>query len=150
MTVGHRNDDLMITRQDIEDMGYEYYTNKEPVTNNLMGMVQEFSRVMGQVPNSALYLRLIEEEYEEFMEEAKYGHVSKAGDIDELKELSDLVYVCFGYALAMGWDLAEAVNRVHKNNLARCIQPDGSVQRREDGKIIKNPNAPKVDLGDLV
>lgn len=140
----------MITQQDIEDMGYEYYTEKKPVINDLMTMPQEFSKVMGQRPNPTLYLRLIEEEYEEFMEEARYGHVSKAGDIAELKELSDLVYVCFGYALAMGWDLTEAINRVHRNNIARCIQPDGSIQRREDGKIIKNPDAPKVDLGDLV
>lgn len=137
----------MITQQDIDDMGYGYYTSN---TADIMGMAQQFSKIMGQQPNSALYLRLIEEEYEEFMEEAKYGHISKAGDIAELKELSDLVYVCFGYALAMGWDLTEAVTRVHKNNIGRCIQPDGSIKRREDGKIIKNKDYPKVDLDDLV
>jgi len=140
----------MITQQDIDDMVYGYYTEKSYNSANIMGMAQEFSEIMGQQPNSALYLRLIEEEYEEFMEEAKYGHISKAGDIAELKELSDLVYVCFGYALAMGWDLTEAVTRVHKNNIGRCIQPDGSIKRREDGKIIKNKDYPKVDLDDLV
>ena len=140
----------MITQQDIDDMCYNYYIEKSYNSANIMGMAQEFSKIMGQMPNSALYLRLIEEEYEEFMEEAKYGHISKAGDVAELKELSDLVYVCFGYALAMGWDLTEAVTRVHKNNIGRCVQPDGSIKRREDGKIIKNNDYPKVDLDDLV
>jgi predicted HAD superfamily Cof-like phosphohydrolase len=67
-----------------------------------------------------------------------------------LKELSDLVYVVFGLANAKGWDLMEAVRRVHANNMGRCMQPDGSVKRREDGKIIKNKDYPAVDLSDLV
>jgi hypothetical protein len=46
--------------------------------------------------------------------------------------------------------LDEAVRRVHENNLGRCIQPDGSVQRRADGKILKNKDYPAVDLSDLV
>jgi hypothetical protein len=50
----------------------------------------------------------------------------------------------------MGWDLNEAVTRVHENNMERMTQDDGTIKRREDGKIIKNPNTPKVQLGDLV
>ena len=50
----------------------------------------------------------------------------------------------------MGWDLSEALHRVHENNLARVIQDDGTIKRREDGKIIKNPNAPKINLEDLL
>jgi len=36
------------------------------------------------------------------------------------------------------------------NNMGRCMQPDGSVKRREDGKIIKNKDYPAVDLSDLI
>jgi len=57
--------------------------------------------------------------------------------------------VIYGYALARGWDLDEAVTRVHENNMARMKQDDGTIKRREDGKIIKNPNTPKVNLKDL-
>lgn len=109
---------------------------------NPMDMVKEFAKVTGQVPDPRLYEKLILEEYDEW-------RGSLAVD-EELKELSDLVYVIFGYANAMSWDLMEAVRRVHKNNLGRCIQPDGTVQRREDGKILKNKDYPAVDLGDLV
>jgi hypothetical protein len=137
----------MLTRQDIEDMGYEYYTPKTSEKAKVfcmtpMDMVQEFAKVTGQVPDASLYVRLIEEEYEEWF--------SPLDNQEELKELSDLVYVIFGYANAMGWDLMEAVRRVHMNNLGRCVQPDGSIKRREDGKIVKNPDYPKPDLSDLV
>lgn len=109
---------------------------------NPMDMVQEFAKVTGQAPDANLYIKLIAEEFEEWRWEADAER--------ELKELSDLVYVIFGYANARGWDLMEAVRRVHMNNLGRCIQPDGSVKRREDGKIVKNPDYPAVDLSDLV
>lgn len=67
-----------------------------------------------------------------------------------LKELADLVYVTYGYAVTFGWDLDEAFRRVHENNMGRMYQPDGTIKRRADGKIIKNKDYPKVDLGDLV
>ena len=68
----------------------------------------------------------------------------------ELKELADLVYVIYGYANARGFDLDEAVRRVHENNMGRMYQDDGTIWRRDDGKIIKNKNYPKVSLDDLV
>lgn len=67
-----------------------------------------------------------------------------------LKELADLVYVTYGYAATFGMDLDEALKRVHENNMGRMYQDDGTIKRREDGKIIKNPSYPKVDLSDLV
>ncbi len=105
----------------------------------------EFSRITGQEPSSELYKTLIEEEYTEWLE------ARTAGDyLNEIKELADLLYVIYGYANAKGWDIQEALRRVHQNNLGRVIQDDGSVQRRDDGKIIKNPNAPKINLEDLL
>jgi hypothetical protein len=131
----------MITQQDLDDMGYNYYS-EDKVSPSTMDMVKEFSRVLGQKPNATLYQQLIFEEFEEF-EAAFYGE-------DELKEMADLVYVIYGYANAKGYDLDEALRRVHTNNLGRCVQPDGSILRREDGKIIKNKDYPKVKLDDLV
>ena len=130
---------------------WEYWHPEGPPTTakkaklmcyNPMDMVQEFAKVTGQTPSTELYLKLIDEEWEEWQNEWEPAL--------ELKELSDLVYVIFGYANARGWDLMEAIRRVHANNVGRCLQPDGTVQRREDGKILKNKDYPKVDLSDLV
>ena len=62
----------------------------------------------------------------------------------------DKFYVESGYAIARGWDIEEAFNRVHKNNMGRMYQPDGTISYREDGKINKNKDFPKVELRDLV
>jgi len=108
-------------------------------------MVEEFATVTEQEGSPKLYLTLIEEEYKEWQDEVGCGTPTR-----ELKELSDLVYVIFGYARAVGYDLETALDRVHKNNLGRCIQPDGTILRRTDNKIIKNENYERVCLGDLV
>ena len=131
----------MITRQDMEDLGVDYYT-APPAPKPPMAMVKEFSRIMGQEPDTELYAKLILEEFDEWYPEYVVDTTEP-----QLKELADLVY---GYANAMGWDLDEALQRVHANNVGRCVQPDGTVKRREDGKILKNKDYPKVDLSDLV
>ncbi len=123
------------------DAAFEYFEEEE--TPSVTQMVQEFAQLTGQAPNTVLYARLIEEEFEEWQDE-------RVETPEELKELADLVYVIYGYANAAGYDLDEAILRVHYNNLGRCYQDDGTILRREDGKIIKNPNYPKVDLEDLI
>ena len=134
----------MITQRDIDDWVHseEYYNGVEPETMTTTDMVREFAEVTSQEPNEYLYAALMDEEYKEW----------QAADSDEgeLKELADLVYVIYGYANAKGYDLETAVRRVHENNLGRCLQPDGTVKRRADGKILKNKDYPKVNLGDLV
>ena len=132
----------MITDKDMEDMtGFSYY-NREDLPSTYRGMVQEFSKTSGQEPDPVLYAHLINEEFNEWLDENEHEA--------ELKELADLVYVIFGYANAMHWNLDEAVRRVHANNMGRMYQPDGTIHRREDGKIIKNKDYPKVNLSDLV
>lgn len=105
-------------------------------------MVAEYQVTSEQQPKGELYYGLILEEYDEWL--------WAEDSLEELKELADLVYVVYGYARAKGFDLDEAVYRVHENNMARMYQDDGTIHRREDGKIIKNPNTPKVKLSDLV
>jgi len=140
----------MITDHDIKDMDtngimWEYFNiapeGKSPMT--VADMVKEFSKVLDQKPDGNLYIKLIIEECKEWAAEEPCTE-------EDLKELADLVYVIYGYANACGYDLDEAIRRVHANNLGRCVQPDGTILRREDGKIIKNKDYPKVDLSDLV
>jgi predicted HAD superfamily Cof-like phosphohydrolase len=141
---------MMLNETDLDAFGYDYwssdYKTKVRMQNMTpMSMVKEFSQTLDQDPQPYLYAGLIAEEADEWRSE--YLRDTKA---DQLKELADLVYVIYGFANAKGWDLDEAVRRVHVNNLGRCIQPDGSIQRRADGKILKNLDYPKVDLTDLV
>ena len=132
--------DLLLHGDGINDM------HDDPRDKSPLDMVKEYQRESQvEKPDPTLYVDLIEEEYDEWYEEFGYGPSAS-----QLKELSDLVYVLYGYANTRGWDLDEAVRRVHDNNMGRMYQPDGTIKRREDGKVIKNKDYPKVKLEDLV
>jgi len=93
---------------------------------------------------------LIVEEFKEFLEAENQlltGFVVNA--TDTLKELADLVYVCYQYAENLGWDLDEALNRVHRSNMSK-LGEDGEPVYREDGKVLKGPNYQPPNLSDLV
>ena len=66
-----------------------------------------------------------------------------------LKELADLVYVCYQYAENMGWVLDEAIHRVHQSNLSK-LGEDGEPIYREDGKVLKGPNYAPPNLENLI
>ena len=68
---------------------------------------------------------------------------------DTLKELADLVYVCYQYAENMGWNLDEAMNRVHTSNMSK-LDEEGNPIYREDGKVLKGPNYKPPTLTDLI
>ena len=87
---------------------------------------------------------LISEEYKEVCE-------ASADDKSEnmLKELADLVYVVYGYAATYGWDLDEALRRVHWSNLSK-LGLDGKPIKNAQGKVIKGPNYQKPNLSDLL
>jgi len=87
---------------------------------------------------------LIAEEFKEFNEA-----VANEPYENELKELADLVYVCFQYAENMEWDLEEALHRVHKSNMSK-LGLDGKPIRRSDGKVLKGPNYAPPEMKDLI
>ena len=93
---------------------------------------------------------LIVEEFKEFLEaEGMLFRNSKSLHEEAIKELSDLVYVCYQYAANMGWDLDEALRRVHKSNMSK-LDEDGKPTYREDGKVLKSANYQPPTLSDLV
>jgi predicted HAD superfamily Cof-like phosphohydrolase len=93
---------------------------------------------------------LIVEEFKEFLDaENQLLKDFKVNSADCLKELADLVYVCFQYAENLGWDLDEALDRVHQSNMTK-LGEDGNPIRREDGKVLKGPNYQPPTLTDLV
>lgn len=94
--------------------------------------------------NRIMQRGLIDEEFQEFIHACDHESYEQ-----ELKELADLVYVCFQYAENMEWDLEEALDRVHKSNMSK-LGLDGKPIRRSDGKVLKGPNYQPPTLTDLI
>ena len=87
---------------------------------------------------------LIDEEWSEFHEAY---HLKD--DVDQLKELADLVYVCYQFAASQEWDLDEAMRRVHDSNMSK-LDEYGKPIYRPDGKVLKGPNYKEPYLQDLI
>ena len=93
---------------------------------------------------------LIVEEFKEFLEaEGMLFRENIVFESEALKELADLVYVCYQYAENMGWFLDEALDRVHLSNMSK-LDTEGKPIYREDGKVLKGPNYKPPTLTDLV
>lgn len=149
------------TKEELESYGYwvketdEQYEldfgGRDPRMLTPLEMVTEFQQAMDQPLNipweyeyAGFRFGLIEEEYNELTEAEELGNSAET-----LKELADLVYVVYGYAATFGWDLDEAVRRVHESNMSK-LGDDGKQIKRSDGKVIKGPNYKEPNLEDLV
>lgn len=66
-----------------------------------------------------------------------------------IKELADLVYVCYQLAAFLGIDIDEALDRVHESNMSK-LDENGQPIYNESGKVMKGPNYKEPDLSDLV
>ena len=111
---------------------------------SLQAMLIEFHAAFGLTTNlgkppaitdeSPLRRELLREEYEEYIA------AEDAGDLVELADaLGDMAYVIYGTAIAYGIDLDAVVREIHRSNMTK-LMPDGTVKRREDGKVQKGPN----------
>ena len=95
---------------------------------------------------------LINEESCEFLEAAEelYADPEDPNLREALvKELSDLVFVCYQFAAAFNIDLDEAMFRVFESNLTK-LDDSGLPILREDGKVLKGPNYKAPDLSACV
>lgn len=117
-------------------------------------MVREFHKTYdlpvvespGHPSNERIQLRrnLISEEYWE------YDRAVDKGDLLNIaQELADLLYVVYGAALEYGIPLDEVVAEVHRANMSK-LDADGSVIRREDGKVMKGPNYKAPDIESIL
>ena len=122
-------------------------TKHNQTGTTLLSQAKEF-RDAYSIPNSPngnlTQKSLIDEEWSEFHEafHLKDEH-------EQLKELCDLVYVCYQFAANEGWDLDEAMDRVHKSNMSK-LDDKGQPIYREDGKVLKGPNYKPPNLTDLL
>lgn len=133
------------------DKEYRIYSNTKQMSNG--EMLKQFhetylakrDRKWEEEPElEDLASKLISEEFKEFMDENGFDQAAL------LKELADLVYVCYGYADRFGWDLDEAFRRVHLSNMSKLDPVTGNPIFREDGKILKGSNYKEPNLKDLV
>ena len=137
--------------------GYEYYYEDDELVRDPntylnktpLEMVTQFARTYKQSVNlpwmkdtrhDLLRLMLVKEEYAELL--------SATDEENLIKELADLVYVTYGYAATFGWNLDEAVRRVHASNMSK-LDINGQPIFREDGKVLKGPNYKEPYLEDL-
>jgi len=99
---------------------------------NVEESVRTFMDAAGAVEESIdLRLALLEEEYTEFLEALRWGD-----PVFVAKEGADLVYVVVGTLITMGIPFNEVFAALQMSNMSK-IGPDGSVNIREDGKILK-------------
>ena len=124
---------------------------KSFLTDQAKEFREKYNIQNSQVLGTRTYQKnLIVEEFKEFIEaEGMLFRHGRNFQADALKELADLVYVCYQFAENMGWFLDEALNRVHLSNMSK-LDEDGKPIYREDGKVLKGPNYKPPDLSDLV
>lgn len=150
-------------------LGMDYYHPEKPdrpktTYSFVRDCVTEFHKTTGQYigngspndsppePVETLRDNLVAEERAELLKEiCDLAYVIAGSDVEwgdngHVHRISQIELICS----VLGMDFVEAFRRVHLNNMGRMYQDDGTIQRREDGKIIKNPNYAKVDLSDLV
>ena len=98
-----------------------------------------------------MQLGLIQEEGNEFKEaiEEWITAPSRVTRTHALKELADLVYVCYQMAAFLNADLDEALDRIHDSNMSK-VDDDGNPIYNTLGKVMKGPNYKEPDLSDLV
>jgi predicted HAD superfamily Cof-like phosphohydrolase len=87
---------------------------------------------IGETDQSKLYKKLIDEEYQEFLE-AFYTDDT----VEEIDACFDMMWVIIGYMKSRGWDCENIWDEGAKSNLSKIDPVTGLVKRREDGKILK-------------
>ena len=95
---------------------------------------------------------LIREEAAEFQEAAGecFADPENADRRTELvKELSDLVFVCYQFAAAFNLDLDKAMTLVFESNMSK-LDEQGKPIFRSDGKVLKGPSYQPPDLASCV
>ncbi len=141
-----------------QDMRLEEYWSSIPPgvlhgPRSVSDMVAEFTE---KEVGSDLWADLVWEEsvelsdaYDNLSDAWNSGNEVKEAKVALLKEMADLVYVVHGLANELGWDLDEAIKRVHASNMSK-LDDNGEPIYNEAGKRLKGKNYKAPDLKDLV
>ena len=99
-----------------------------------------------------MQVRLIREESNEFLtaaEECFADPENPKAREEVVKELSDLVFVCYQFAATYGIELDKAMTLVFESNLSK-LDEQGKPIYRKDGKVLKGPNYVPPNLADCL
>jgi predicted HAD superfamily Cof-like phosphohydrolase len=116
-------------------------------------LVREFHETYGQairltptldIPERKLRVALVEEEFTE------YRDAEADDDLVEIADaLGDIVWVCYGAALAHGIDLDQVLLEISRSNMSK-LGEDGKpiyiTEGPKKGKVVKGPNFSEPDL----
>ena len=105
----------------------------------ILGNISEFGVIDQDLWN--MQAGLVKEEAAEFAEAVDECFADPENvEVREalLKELSDLVFVCYQFAAAFGLDLDKAMTLVFESNMSK-LDEQGNPIFREDGKVLKGP-----------
>ena len=132
---------------------------------SLLEQARKFRETFGQeiLPNISRYgfikkklwdmqVQLVKEEAVEFLfasDECFADPENSARREELVKELSDLVFVCYQFAATYGIDLDKAMTLVFESNLSK-LDEQGKPLYREDGKVLKGPNYQPPNLADCL
>ncbi len=113
--------------------------DKQSTTLNYERLGMRLSLIAEEVAElfQAVYGGVAEQSIREFL--SQLPDHQERNLVETADALGDLVYVIYGMALESGIDLDAVLAEIHHSNLSK-LMPDGSVKRREDGKILKGPN----------
>ena len=99
-----------------------------------------------------MQVELIREEFSEFIEAAAECFADPENTdrrVDLIKELSDLVFVCYQFAAAFNIDLDKAMDLVYESNMSK-LDEQGKPIYRVDGKVLKGPNYKPPALNECI
>jgi predicted HAD superfamily Cof-like phosphohydrolase len=114
------------------------------------------------VERRKMRLALVVEEFDELLEASGLtvddeNNIIKHWTLDEKNPnivemadaLGDIVYVCYGMAIEMGFDLDEVISEIHRSNMSK-LGVDGKPIYRDDGKVLKGPNYHKPEILNVI
>ena len=125
-------------------MNYSTHMQKQSLMDQAEAFREAYNLEQNGKSGRQIQKCLIDEEWSEFHE--AYHHET---EVNQLKELADLVYVCYQFAASQDWDLDEAMRRVHTSNMSK-LGEDGKPIYRGDGKVLKGPNYAPPELTTLI
>ena len=99
-----------------------------------------------------MQISLVNEEAVEFLQAAREcfnDPEDQEARENLVKELSDLVFVCYQFAATYGIDLDKAMTLVFESNLSK-LDEQGKPIYRQDGKVLKGPNYQPPNLANCL
>jgi predicted HAD superfamily Cof-like phosphohydrolase len=110
--------------------------------------VVAFTNACDQKPseeNSELYIKLINEEYNEFIDA-----YANDDEVEMLDACMDSIWVILAFCHMKGYDVHGAWNEVLRTNMSKVDPNTGKVKRRSDGKILKPEGWQEPDLSKFI